>query len=105
MSLPLILMIDGNVGPFHPDLLAAWGAAGIGAPCARCGSKLEEMGWGFGPICPSCERERYVTLGCECGGLNLCPDCQKAGATEATRGDVKCEPDCSSLCPVCSPDD
>lgn len=90
-------------GPFHPDLIAAWRAAGEAGPCARCGGRLEE-GW-CGPECPTCRREYLVLLGCRCGGTNLCPNCIRAGATESTRGEVVCEPNCSTLCPTCSPND
>jgi hypothetical protein len=101
--LPLYLEIGDHVGPFHPDLLAAWNALGEGAACPRCGATLEE-GW-CGPTCATCARARRVALGCRCGGSNLCPECQAVGATEATRGEIRCEAHCSTLCPVCSPDD
>ena len=91
------------IGPFHPDLIAGWRAAGVGGKCPRCGDEIVEF-WG-GLECPTCEREYQAANGCRCGGDNLCPDCMAAGATEKTRGEVKCQPGCSTLCPVCSPDD
>lgn len=71
--------------------------------CAKHGTALV-MGW-QGLECETCERDFMVSRGCKCGGTNLCADCQAAGATEATRGTIRCEPACSSLCPVCCPDD
>jgi len=100
---PLFNLSCGNVGPYAGELLRAWARAGVGGACVRCLTTLEE-GW-CGAQCPTCERHYAEAKGCRCGGLNLCPDCQRAGATPATRGVVKCNEDCSSLCGVCCPDD
>jgi hypothetical protein len=105
-ALPLLfVVVDGQdgPGPFRPEWLAAWRAAKPGDPCARCGTPLEE-GW-CGNECPACVREYDEARGCRCGGTNLCPECQSAGATEATRGVIRCDPTCSTLCAVCCPDD
>lgn len=103
--IPLCLEIDGNIGPFHPDLIDAWNRCSIGDPCPRCGTELVEFFRPLLAICPRCEREHQEALGCKCKGTNLCPLCIEAGATEANRGDVKCKPSCSTLCDVCTPYD
>jgi hypothetical protein len=102
-ALPLFLSVDGAIGPVHPDLVASWDSSTAGAPCIRCGDKLElEL---TGLECPTCMREYAAARGCKCAGTNLCPECMARGATPSTRGVVVCEPGCSTLCPVCTPDD
>ena len=102
-EIPLYELIDGEVGPFHRDLIVGWIKNGIGGKCPRCDDEIYSC-WGL-PSCWTCERARLTALGCQCNGLNLCPKCQDLGATEKTRGEIKCEKECSTLCPICSPDD
>ena len=92
------------VGPIAPYLIDGWWVRGEGGSCPRCGTKIEEYVY-MGCACPACLREYQEVKGCRCGGSNLCSDCRAAGATEWTRGEVRCTPDCSTLCPICSPDD
>lgn len=92
------------VGPIAPYLIDGWRVRGEGGSCPRCGTKIEAFVY-EGCACPACLREHQEAKGCRCEGSNLCPDCRAAGATERTRGEVRCTPDCSTLCPVCSPDD
>lgn len=101
-EMPLFVMIGEHIGPLGRELLAAWEAAGVGGACARCDTVLVE-GW-VGAECPTCYRAYQEAHGCKCGGTGLCPDCAAAGATPETRS-PKCEPNCSTLCPVCDPDD
>ena len=98
---PLFERINGQIGPFASRLLAAWREAGIGGPCARCRTTLEE-GW-CGAECPCCEREYQEAKGCRCGGTGICPECLAAGMSLLSRSPKRC-PDCDSLCPVCCPD-
>ncbi len=102
-ALPLFVIIDGAVGPVHPDLVASWDSSSAGSPCARCAAILEDELAGL--ECPGCMREYAAARGCKCAGTNLCPACIEHGATPSTRGIVVCEPGCSTLCPVCTPDD
>lgn len=96
-------VVDGKVGPMAQSLLAALSERGVGDACPRCASTLT-LGW-HGAECRACERDYQVAKGCRCGGSNLCPDCVAVGATEQTRGEVRCRADCSTMCPVCSEDD
>jgi len=57
-----------------------------------------------GLVCEKCYREHAVKNGCRCDGTLICPACSGAGLDPATR-EPKCSPECSTLCPVCIPDD
>lgn len=80
-ALPLFVIIDGAVGPVHPDLVASWDSSSAGSPCARCAAILEDELTGL--ECPGCMREYAIARGCKCAGTNLCPACIEHGATPA----------------------
>lgn len=97
-------MVDGTTY-YNSKLVELWNKIGEGGLCPRCQTGVIGPDW-FGPSCEKCNREfMEVVHGCRCKGLNLCPECQAAGATEATRGEIMCHPDCSSMCPICCQDD
>jgi hypothetical protein len=75
MTIPLYLEINGNVGPFHPDLVKEWDSANIGDPCARCGTPLVQYGDSIFTICQKCNQELKDVRGCKCAGNYVCPVC------------------------------
>ena len=72
--------------------------------CPKRDCDMEEA-WGCLLDCPKCDREHQESIGCKCGGTMICPECLAVGATDENGRKPKCEPDCSTLCPVCVPDD
>ena len=96
-----IPLVEYQGGPYSMKLLQFWKEAGEGGICKRCGTILE-MYWG-GVECPKCEREYKKHLGCKCNGTGVCPDCINAGILDDEN--KRCEDVCSTLCPVCNPDD
>lgn len=102
-ALPLFVIIDGAVGPVHPDLVASWDSSSAGSPCARCAAILEDELTGL--ECPGCMREYAVARGCKCAGTNL-PSMHRArrypgrrdGREERRRsGDVVLAVSCSGV--------
>ena len=54
------IMLDGKVGPFAPELAAAWQAAGEGVPCPRCGGEVVSD-YGM-MVCIDCHGIQDVTV-------------------------------------------
>ena len=78
----------------------------MGAQGMNCPKHNVAMVLGYGQyVCEPCEREAMLATGCRCDGTLVCPECIEAGIDTRTREGPRCREGCSTLCPVCIPDD